>query len=353
MKHESSADPGRRPPARLRSRVGAACVALALAGCSVSIGIGHFDDGEAAIDPGNADTVAAAAFDTLASLAGPGLGIADEPFRVPADERPRRALVPGTFDWLEWIAPVRGAALPVSGRFSSTQTLACDSGMVEVTAVFANTVAFAAGDTVEVDAASCRFGAVLFAGRMAMRVISASGYPGTSAAWSARVSVDYVDWRTETVTLPVQARVVNGPAVLDARRLDAVDGVIDFDSPELLVDPVVSGAVRARRALRFLSLQFTDRPQAASVSGDFELVDGRLAGTDLATLRVRSHGVIDLPLSPPAMPRGVLLASASDDSAVYADAFDPAQLRLELDRFLDGFVDASLLTTWSALRGLL
>src|SRR5690606_41673178 len=124
------------------------------------------------------------------------------------------------------------------GRFSSTQTLACDSGMVEVTAVFANTVAFAAGDTVEVEAASCRFGAVLFGGRMAMRVISASGYPGTSAAWSARASVDYVDWRTETVTLPLLARVVHGPVVLVACRLDAVVSRIALDIPALMVKPV-------------------------------------------------------------------------------------------------------------------
>lgn len=336
----------------LASHCASACVALSLAGCHVAVGVGFFDDGDALIDPGNAASAAAAGFDTLASLAGPVLGIADEPFRVPAGESPRRALVPGTFDWLEWAAPIRGSGTPVSGgRFSSDRTLACNSGTVRVTAVFLNPTVFGAGDTIELNAAGCRFGDLRFEGRLAARVIDGSGYPGASAAWSTRVAVDYFDWRTETVTLPLQARTVNGRAVLDARRLDAVDAAMDFDSPSLSIDPVVSGAVRARRAVEFLSLRLTAGVGSDRVSGDFDLFDGRLAGTDLERLRVRSDGVIDLPVSPPALPLGTLLVSAPDDSGVYARALDATQVRLALDRFLDGLIDATLLSTWSALRG--
>ncbi|RPH60237.1 MAG: hypothetical protein EHM83_14735 [Burkholderiales bacterium] len=338
----------------LASHCASACVALSLAGCHVSIGVGFFDDEDALIDPGNAASAAATGFDTLVSLAGPVLGIADEPFRVPADETPRRALVPGTFDWLEWAAPIRGPGVPVSGgRFSSDQTRACDSGTVRVTAVFLNSTVFGAGDTIELDAADCRFGGLLFEGRLAMRVIDGSGYPGASAAWSTRVSVDYFDWHTGTIALPLQARTVNGRAVLDAQRLDAVDAAMDFDSPVLSIDPVVSGAVRARRAVEFLSLRLTVGVGNVRVSGDFELFDGRFAGTDLETLRVRSDGAIDLPVSPPALPLGILLVSAPDDAGVYARALDATQVRLALDRFLDGQIDATLLSTWSEMRGLL
>lgn len=332
----------------------AACLALSLSGCDVSIGIGWFDDGDALIDPGNASSAVATSFDTLVALAGPVLGISDEPIRVPADERPRRALVPGTFDWLEWAAPLRAAAVPVpGGRLSSEQTLACDSGTVQVTAVFLNAAVFGGGDTIELDAAGCRFGSVLFVGRMTMSVVSAVGYPGMSAAWSARISVEFSDWRTETVTLPLQARTVGGTAVLDARRFDAVEGAVDFDSPALSVDPVVSGTARPRRTVEFLSLRLDLGVSSDRASGDFDLRDGRFAGTDLALLGARSDGTIELPASPPAFPLGVLLVRAPDDSGVYADAFDATQVRLELDRFLDGSIDATQLTNWSSLRELL
>ena len=239
-------------PRRARTRwlapaaqAAAACLALSLAGCNVSIGIGSFDDGDAMIDPGNAASAVAAGFDTLAALAGPALGLSDEPLRVPAGERPRRALVPGTFDWLEWAAPLRGAALPVAGgRFSSSLTLACHSGTVRVTAVFLNPAVFGAGDTIDLEAAACRFDGVVFDGRVTMSVVSASGYPGTSAAWTARVSVGFSGWRVGTVALPLQARTVGGTAVLDARRFDALEAAIDFDSPALSVEPVVSGTAR-------------------------------------------------------------------------------------------------------------
>ena len=45
--------------------------------------------------------------------------------------------------------------------------------------------------------------------------------------------------------------------------------------------------------------------------------------------------------------------SAPDDSAVYANAIDAVQIRLDLDRYLDGVIDATLSTSWSSLRGLL
>lgn len=348
-------------PRRARSRwlapaahAAAAGLALSLSGCNVSIGIGSFDDSDAMIDPGNVSSAVAASFDTLAALAGPVLGISDEPLRVPAGERPRRALATGTFDWLEWAAPLRGAALPVSGgRFSSTRTLACNSGSVRVTTVFLNSAVFGAGDTIELEAAGCRFGSVRFDGRMTMSVVSASGYPGTSAAWNARVSVGFSGWRTETVTLPLQARTVGGTAVLDARRFDALEAGIDFDSPALSIDPVVSGTARPRRTVELLSLRLDVGFSGDRVSGDFDLRDGRFAGTDLALLGVRTEGVMALPASPPAFPLGVLLVRAPDQSGVRADAFDATQIRLELDRFLDGSIDATQLTDWSRLRALL
>jgi len=348
-------------PRRARTRwlapaaqAAAACLALSLAGCNVSIGIGSFDDGDAMIDPGNASSAVAAGFDTLAALAGPALGLSDEPLRVPAGERPRRALVPGTFDWLEWAAPLRGAALPVAGgRFSSSLTLACHSGTVRVTAVFLNPAVFGAGDTIDLEAAACRFDGVVFDGRVTMSVVSASGYPGTSAAWTARVSVGFSGWRVGTVALPLQARTVGGTAVLDARRFDALEAAIDFDSPALSVEPVVSGTARPRRTVELLSLRLDVGAFGGRVSGDFDLRDGRLAGTDLALLGARTEGVIALPASPPAFALGVLRLRAPDDSGVHADAFDATQIRLELDRFLDGSIDATQLTDWSRLRALL
>ncbi|MCO5109168.1 MAG: hypothetical protein M9907_19095 [Burkholderiaceae bacterium] len=339
--------------ARRVGRVAAApALALSFAACSVSIGIGVGDD--AMIDTGTARAAAASGFDALVALAGPGIGIVDDPLRVPADERPRRALVPGSFDWIEIAAPLRTAAVPVSGgRYSSQQTLACDSGSVQVRAVFANSAAFSAGDTIELDTTGCRFGNLRFTGNLAMSVGSVSGYPGLSAAWSARITLDYSAWRTETTTLPAQARAVTGRAVLDVQRLDAQNALVDFDSAQLSVDPVVSSSARDRQSVELLTLRLVDGPGSDTVSADFELADGRLAGTDLARLRARSHGIVTLPGPAPAYPLGILLVSAPDDSAVYANAIDAAQIRLDLDRYLDGVIDATLSTSWSSLRGLL
>ena len=55
---------------------------------------------------------------------------------------------------------------------------------------FAGEGAFSVGDTIELDTTGCRFGSVRFTGAMAMSVGSASGYPGLSAAWSARLPTD-------------------------------------------------------------------------------------------------------------------------------------------------------------------
>lgn len=339
-------------PSGLAARLAAPALALSLGGCSVSIGIGVGDD--AMIDTGTAPTAAASGFDTLVSLAGPGIGISDDPLRVPVGERPRRALAPGSFDWIEIAAPLRALATPVSGgRFSSLQTFACDSGSMQVRAVFANSAAFTAGDTIELDTTGCRIGGVRFVGAMAMSVVSATGYPGLSAAWSARVSIDYTAWRTETAALPVQARSVTGRSVLDGQRLDALNAVVEFDSAQLSVDPVVSGVARARQSIELLTLRLVDGPSDDTVGIDFELADGRFAGTDLARLRARSHGVVTLPGPVPAYPLDILLVSAPDDSAVYADAIDATKIRLDLDRFLDGVIDATLSTSWSSLRGLI
>jgi len=334
------------------ARLAALALALSLAGCSVSIGIGVGDD--AMIDTGTAPTAAASGFDTLVALAGPGIGIVDDPLRVPVGEHPRRALAPGSFDWIEIAAPLRAAATPVSGgRFSSLQSLACDSGSVQLRAVFANSAAFSVGDTIELDTTGCRFGSVRFTGTMAMSVGSASGYPGLSAAWSARITIDYTAWRTETTTLPAQARAVTGRAVLDGQRLDAQNAVVDFDSAQLSVDPLISGVARDRQSIELLTLRLVDGPGSDTVSADFELADGRFAGTDLARLRARSHGAVTLPGPAPAYPLGILLVSAPDDSAVYANAIDAVRIRLDLDRYLDGVIDATLSTSWSSLRGLL
>lgn len=338
-------------------RVGAACfaascLAASLSACHVSIGIGVGED--ASIDAGNAANAAASGFDSLVSLAGPGLGIADEPSRVPAGERPRRALAPGTLDWVERVAPMRANPVQVSGgRLQSDDRLACDAGSARVRAVFANPVAFGAGDTVELDADDCRFGGIRFVGRLAVSVTAASGYPGLSGTWSGRLAVDYSGWRVETVALPLQARSFTGPAVLDVQRLDALDAAIDFDSAALSVDPVISGAARDRRVLELLTLRLTDGPAGDSLSAGYDLVDARFAGTDLARLRVRSEGLVELPGSPSALPLGALVLTASDGSAVRAHALDATRIRLELDRYLDGVVDATLMTTWSGLRGLL
>jgi len=62
--------------------------------------------------------------------------------------------------------------------------------------------------------------------------------------------------------------------------------------------------------------------------------------------------VLTLPGPTPAYPLGILLVSAPDDSAVYANAIDATRIRLELDRYLDGLIDATLSTSWSALRAL-
>ncbi|GMV03347.1 MAG: hypothetical protein KJZ98_14475 [Burkholderiaceae bacterium] len=334
-------------------RAVATALALSLAGCSVSIGIGIGVDEDALLDTGNAAAAAATGFDTVLSLAGPGLGIADDPLRVASGERPRRALAPGSFDWLEIAAPLRAGALQVSGgRYASQQTLGCESGSVQLRAVFANGVAFAAGDTIELDAAGCRFGGVRFDGALAITVVSASGYPGTSAAWGARVSIDYAGWRIETAALPSQARSMSGRAVLDGQRFDALNAEVRFDSAALTIDPVVSGAGRPRRSIETLGLRLVDGPADDVVEIDFDLADAPFAGADLARLRVRSHGVLALPGPMPAYPLGILLVSAPDHSAVYANAIDAMRIRLELDRYLDGLIDATLSTSWNALRAL-
>lgn len=339
--------------ARRAPRVAVAALALSLAACSVSIGIGVGED--AMIDTGNAATATAAGFDTVLALAGPGIGIADDPIRVASGERPRRALAPGSFDWLEIAAPLRANALPVSGgRFSSQQTLGCESGSVQVRAVFANSVAFSPGDTItlDVDDAGCRFGGVRFDGALTITVTSATGYPGSSSAWGARVSIDYSAWRTETVALPVQARTVSGRAMLDGQRLDALNTVFRFDSAALAVDPVVSGTTRPRQSIETLALRLVGGSADDRLEIDFDLADARFAGGDLAWLRVRSRDVLTLPGPTPAYPLGILLVSAPDDSAVYANAIDATRIWLQLDRYLDGLIDATLSTTWSALRGL-
>lgn len=352
MSADTTRAPAGRAAARRAPRVGAAAaLALSLAACSVSIGIGVGED--AMIDTGNAAVAAAAGFDTVLALAGPTIGIADDPVRVTSGERPRRALAPGSFDWIEIVAPLRAGALPVAGgRFSSQQPFGCEAGSVQVRAVFANSVVFSAGDTIALDATACRFGGVRFDGALTITVISATGYPGSSAIWGARVSIDYSGWRTETVALPLQAQTVSGRAVLDGQRFDALTAAIRFDSAALAVDPVVSDATRPRRSIETLALRLVDGPADDTVEIDFDLADARFAGGDLAWLRVRSHGVLTQPGPTPAYPLGILLVSAPDDSAVYANAIDATRIRLELDRYLDGLVDATLSTSWNALRAL-
>lgn len=338
---------------RVPRRAVAGALALSLAACSVSVGIGIGVGDDAMIDTGNAAVAAAAGFDTVLALAGPGIGIADDPLRVAPGERPRRGLAPGSFDWIEKTAPLRAGAQPVSGgRFSSQQTLGCESGSAQVRAVFVNSVLFSAGDTIALDAAACRFGGVRFDGALAITVIAASGFPGTSAAWSARVSIDYSGWRTETVALPVQARTVSGRAVLEGERFDGLNVGVRFDSPSLVIDPVVLGVTRPRQSIDTLWLRLVDGAGDDTVETDFDLADARFAGGDLARIRVRSHGLLALPGPAPAYPLGILLVSAPDNSAVYANALDATRIRLELDRYLDGLIDATLSTSWSALRAL-
>ncbi len=352
MSADTKRAPAGRAVARRAPRVGAAAaLALSLVACSVSIGIGVGED--AMIDTGNAAVATAAGFDTVLALAGPTIGISDDPVRVTSGERPRRALAPGSFDWIEIVAPLRANALSVAGRrFSSQQTLGCDSGSVQVRAEFANSVVFSAGDTIALDAAGCRFGGVRFDGALTITVNSATGYPGSSAIWGARVSIDYSAWRTETVALPALGRTVSGRAVLDGQRFDALNAVIRFDSAALAIDPVVSGATRPRQSIETLALRLVDGSADDTVEIDFDLADARFAGGDLAWLRVRSHGVLTLPGPTPAYPLGILLVSAPDDSAVYANAIDATRIRLELDRYLDGLIDATLSTSWNALRAL-
>ncbi len=162
--------------------------------------------------------------------------------------------------------------------------------------------------------------------------------------------------------------ILIGPRVLVRRVVDAgrlLIGIPTLNLPAARVyawgKPIaiharlrsVSGTARPRRTVELLSLRLDVGAFGGRVSGDFDLRDGRLAGTDLALLGARTEGVIALPASPPAFALGVLRLRAPDDSGVHADAFDATQIRLELDRFLDGSIDATQLTDWSRLRALL
>lgn len=334
-----------------RSEASAALAALALVlgGCHVSVGIG---DGDRFLGSAEATFAAAAALDTIVSVAGPGLGIGDDPTRLPAGEVPRRALVPGTVDWLERAAPQRGSAIAApGGRFTSESTLACDFGTMRVRSGFANQVAFAAGDTIALDSAGCRLGSVRFSGELDVRVLDATGFPGVSGAWNARLSLEYRAWRVETIPAPVQSRSFEGGASLEVRRVAVLQAEVLFDSAALTMTPVVDGAARTVRAVEALSFRLADASPADLLQVDARVRDANLVGRGIGTLQVASVGSLSLADSPPSLPVGTVRAEVADrESALFVDTADPTQIRLSIDRFIDGSIDSSQVTTLQALR---
>lgn len=337
-----------RRTARFASASAIAGSTIALAGCHVSIGIG---DDDRFLGSAEAPVVAAAALDTIVSFSGPGLGLGDDPGRLPAGEVPRRALVPGTVDWIERAAAQRGAAIAApGGRFTSESTLACDFGTMRVRSGFANSVAFAAGDTITLDSNGCRLGSVRFSGVLDARVLDATGFPGISGAWNARLALDYRGWRIETIPAPVQARAYEGSASLEVRRLAVLQAEVLFDSAALTMTPVVDGAARTARAVEALSLRLADSAPADLLQVDARVRDANLVGRGIGTPQVNSVGSLSLADSPPSLPAGtVRIEVAGLDSALFVDTSDPGQVRLSIDRFVDGSIDSSQATTLQAL----
>lgn len=323
--------------------------ALVLGGCHVSIGIG---DDDRFLGSAEAPVAAAAALDTIVSFAGPGLGLGDDPARLPAGEVPRRALVPGTVDWLERAAAQRGSAIAApGGRFSSESTLACDFGTMRVRSGFANQVAFAAGDTLTLDSSGCRLGSVRFSGELDVRVLDATGFPGISGAWNARLSLEYRGWRVETVPAPVQSRSFEGSASLEVRRLAVLQAEVLFDSAALTMASVVDGAARTVRAVEALSVRLADSNPADLLQIDARVRDANLVGHGIGTLQAASVGSLALADSPPSLPVGTVRVEIADlRSALFVDASDSAQIRLSIDRSVDGSIDSSQVTTLQALR---
>lgn len=339
------------PRAERLARAASAIAAstLALAGCHVSIGIG---DDDRRLGSAEAPVAAASALDTIVSFAGPGVGIGDDPGRLPAGEIPRRALVPGTVDWIERTAAQRGVAIAApGGRFSSESTLACDVGTMRVRSGFVNSVAFAAGDTITLDSNGCRQGNVRFSGVLDVRVLDATGFPGISGAWNARLALEYRGWRIETIPAPVQARGYEGSASLEVRRLAVLQSEVRFDSPALTMTPVVDGAARTVRAVEMLSVRLADSNPADLLQVDARVRDANLVGRGIGTLQVNSVGSLSLADSPPSLPVGTVRVEVADlRSALFVDTADPGQIRLSIDRFIDGSIDSSQVTTLQALR---
>ena len=89
------------------------------------------------------------------------------------------------------------------------------------------------------------------------------------------------------------------------------------------------------------------RAESGGVVADSDV----LAGLRVVQTELTGAGILEPLLRGPGTTD--VLVSAPDDSAVYANAIDAVRIRLDLDRYLDGVIDATLSTSWSSLRGLL
>lgn len=334
-------------------------IALALAcgamGCSVSVAIGDEDgDGQGGDGTSHAEALdaSASALDTLVLLAGPGLGLADEPARLPSQETPPRALVPNLLDWIEFSAPRRNNAIAMAGgRFVADQTVACDSGTVRVRATFVNSARFDPGDTIELSTQNCRRGNLRFTGSLNLRAVQANGYPGISAAWDGRVGADFSAWRIATVALPVQALTAGGSATLEVQRTGPFDAKLRFDSAQLTVDPSSADRDRPRRMLESVLVNIEASVVSQTVIADLRLADADFSDEALRRLRVQSTGSLTQGRTPPVYPLGRLAVSFADGGIVYVDAVDATRLRLEIDRNGNGSIESTRSTSWTELRG--
>ncbi|MGD9944673.1 MAG: hypothetical protein AB7L76_25440 [Burkholderiaceae bacterium] len=328
---------------------------LPLAGCSVSVAIGEEDGGgggDGGASQAEALDATASALDTLMLLAGPGLGIADEPARLPAQETPPRALAASLLEWVEFAAPRRDGAVAVSGgRFVADQTVACDSGSVRILARFVNRVRFEPGDTVELSTQTCRRGSLRFSGSLTLRAVRMNGYPGISGTWDGRVGVDLSAWRTSTAALPLQSVAATGSVTLDARRDGPFEFALGLDSAQLALDPSSADRDRPRRTLESLQLDIDATAATQTVTADWQLVDAAFSDAALRRLRVQTMGALTQGRAPPAYPLGRLTVRFADDGVVYAEALDAARLRLEIDRNGNGSIDSTRSTSWGELRG--
>ncbi len=334
---------------RLAMALALACCATA---CSVSVGFGdgdgHGDDGASHAEALDAS---ASALDTLMLLAGPGLGLADEPARLPAQETPPRALVADLLNWVEFSAPRRNNAIAMTGgRFVADQTVACDSGTVRVRAVFVNNVRFDSGDTIELSTQNCRRGNLRFTGSLQLRAIQANGYPGISAAWDGRVGADFSAWRIATVALPVQALTAEGSATLEVQRTGPFDTKLRFDSAQLSVDPSSADRDRPRRTLESVQINVEATAVSQTVSADLRLADAAFSDEPLRRLRVQSTGSLTQNRTPPAYPLGRLAVGFADGGIVHVEALDATRLRLDIDRNGNGGIDSTRSTSWTELR---